>query len=283
MKASDFFRRAGHSVKSLAKIALQSRRVDKIERTKGGRLVIMANGPSLSTTVATSVDILKAVDTMSVNFAPLTAVFFDIRPRYHVLADPIFFAVAPRKDVIDMYEALERVDWPLTLFAPTDGAHKIPTVIASNKNITVARFNFVGIEGFHCLENTAYKHGWGMPRPRNVLVPAIMCGIRAGYDEIAIVGADHTWTRTLTVGTDNRVYSVQPHFYDKDKRADVAPFAGHIDDILESFMIAFRSYHTVRRYADRIGVRITNATPDSFIDAFERSELKSSSTFKAHF
>jgi len=101
-----------------------------------------------------------------------------------------------------------------------------------------------------------------------------MCGIRAGYDEIDIVGADHSWTRTLTVGDDNRVYSVQPHYYDKDRQPDVAPFAGHIDDILESFMIAFRSYHTVRRYADHIGVRITNATPGSFIDAFERRELR---------
>lgn len=150
-------------------------------------------------------------------------------------------------------------------------AGRIPQTVKDNANITVARFNFVGVGGFHWFENMAYKRGLGMPRPRNVLIPALMCGLRAGYDEIEIVGADHSWTRTLTVADNNRVYSVRPHYYDNGGESIEKPFAGHIDDVLESFMIAFRSYHTVRRYADSRGVRIVNSTPGSFIDAFERN------------
>ena len=273
MKASEFFGRTSLTAKSLVKIVLQSHASDTVSRARGGRLVVMGNGPSLADTIAESSAVLKATDTMSVNFAPLTAEFFTIRPRYHILADPIFFATEPQRRVTDMCAALERVDWPLTLFVPSRGVRRIPAAVMANTNISTARFNFVGVGGYEWFENAAYNRGWGMPRPRNVLIPALMCGIRAGYEQIDIVGAAHTWTRTLTVGNDNRVYSVQPHYYDKDKHTDVAPFAGHIDDILESFMIAFRSYHTLRRYADHVGVSIYNATPGSFIDAFERREL----------
>ena len=37
------------------------------------------------------------------------------------------------------------------------------------------------------------------------LIPSIMLGIWLGYREIYLLGADHTWTKTLSVDDDNRV------------------------------------------------------------------------------
>ena len=119
-----------------------------------------------------------------------------------------------------------------------------------------------------------FAGGLAMPRPRNVLIPAVMEGIRDGYEEICIVGADHTWPHTLYVDDLNRVVTVQPHFYEEnsselDRIAEV--YSGlRLHDVLGSMTVAFRSYHRIRRYADRLGVRIVNATPGSLIDAFER-------------
>ena len=51
-------------------------------------------------------------------------------------------------------------------------------------------------------------------------------------------------------------------------------YAGyHLHDILNSLTIAFRSYHQIAGYAAKIGAKITNCTPGSFIDAFPRSSL----------
>ncbi len=116
-----------------------------------------------------------------------------------------------------------------------------------------------------------------MPRPRNVLIPAIMVGMAMGYKEIFIIGADHTWTRTLEVDDDNNVVSVQPHFYkdnEEEKQRVTSVYRNvRLHDMLLSMHLAFKSYHTIARYARERGVRIVNATPGSFIDAFQRERL----------
>lgn len=104
MKVSEFFGRLGRTAKSAVKIALKCRRVDRIDRQPGGRLIVMANGPSLTQSVADKGDELKRTDTMSVNFAPVTPMFFDIRPRYHILADPLFFDFEALPKARDIFE-----------------------------------------------------------------------------------------------------------------------------------------------------------------------------------
>ncbi len=105
-----------------------------------------------------------------------------------------------------------------------------------------------------------------------------MIALREGYRDIYIVGADHTWSRDLWVDDKNRVISVQKHFYkDNEKEFErvAQEYAGyHLHDIMNSLTIAFRSYHQIKAYADKIEAKITNCTPGSFIDAFPRSSLK---------
>ena len=116
-----------------------------------------------------------------------------------------------------------------------------------------------------------------MPRPRNVLIPSIMLAIRSGYKRIGIAGADHSWSRSLSVTEDNEVVSVQPHFYAEDSREEDRvrhEYRGiRLHSIMESFAVAFRSYHVIADYARSKGVEIWNLTPGSFIDAFPRQDL----------
>ena len=116
-----------------------------------------------------------------------------------------------------------------------------------------------------------------MPRPRNVLIPSIMIGIWLGYSEIRLLGADHSWLKTISVDDNNRVVSIQPHFYQEDSREQqrirTAYLSLPLHKVLESFHIAFRSYHRIRRFADTQGIRIINSTPGSFIDAFDRAPI----------
>lgn len=270
----------GSTIKSLGKVLLQSRRTSLPRNFADKRLIILANGPSLRDTLDTQAEILRRNTTMSVNFAPNTPEFFDIKPRFHVLADPLFFSAEPMENVRHLYDNLSRVDWPFTLLVPRSFAKKLPASISANANIEIGTFNFVGLEGYEGIEHALYGMHLGMPRPRNVLIPALMCGIWMNFKTIYIVGADHSWMQTISVDDDNNVISVQPHYYkDGDgerRRVDTAYRNYRLDQIVESFAIAFRSYHRLQRYATKKGVEIFNSTPGSFIDAFPRHRLPTS-------
>lgn len=274
MKASELVRAFGDTVLGCVKIIATYRPVDIKTEPRKNPLVILANGPSLNDTIAESLSVLKNSETMSVNFAPSTEVFFDIKPKYHVLADPLFFSSDRPDNIEAMFDNLARTDWNLTLFVPKKFIKNLPGAITSNRFIMVRTFNFCGVTGFKWFRNLVYGLKLAMPRPRNVLVPAIMCGIWSGYKTIYIAGADHSWMQTISVDSNNNVISVQPHFYKDDKReqqrVDTTYRNYRLHDIVYSFYVAFRSYHTVSDFAKTKGVKIFNSTPGSFIDAFER-------------
>lgn len=267
------------SIITLAKLPLRSRPVGSQERTGAGRtLVVMGNGPSLADSLASHSAFFKKHDTMAVNFAANTPEFFRLRPKHYVLADPHFFS-SEEKNVTELWSSLARVDWEMCLHLPAREIGKNPRVsslLESNPNIRLRKFNMTPAEGYDFLCHNLFRRGLAMPRPRNVLIPAIMEGIREGYGEIFIFGAEHSWPHSLYVDDNNRVVTVQPHFYKENSReldriAEV--YAGvRIHEVLGSMVVAFRSYHEIRRYADSLGVRIYNATPGSLIDAFPRRQ-----------
>ena len=270
---ANFGSKLAASAKSIVKMALQSRRSQvRPVAGDGDELVILGNGPSLAKNIEQEMDKLQSATTLAVNFAANADVFPQLRPNYYLLADPHFFN--PESEDPNVSRLIERlnslVDWPMTLLIPQKASLPI-----SNPNITTKHFNFVGVEGFQWLEDKAFSAGLGMPRPRNVLIPAIMLGIQMGYKKITLLGADHSWLRTLDVDDENRVVSVQPHFYkdnaEEQKRVTAVYQNVKLPDILLSFHIAFKSYHTIQSYAERHGISIMNATPGSFIDAFPRS------------
>ena len=261
------------SAKSIAKFVLQSRPATAgREKPEGERLIIMANGPSLATTIAEHRDLLLSAPTLAVNFAAMTPEFRELRPRYYVLADPYFFADnSTDANLAKLRAGLKAVDWPMTLLVPVRFAAAARRLYPC---CAMRTFNAVGMEGFAPLVHFLYRKGAGMPRPRNVLIPSIMLGMAMGYREIIITGADHSWMQTLSVTDDNEVVSIQPHFYKdgEDEKARVRhDYRNYrLHQIVESFAVAFKSYHDIAAYAARRGVKIINATPGSFIDAFER-------------
>ena len=161
----------------------------------------MGNGPSLAQTIADHHEQLMENPTMAVNFAANTEEFFKLKPRYYILADPHFFE-SDHENVVKLRQNLMRVDWEMTLFIPVKARIDLE---GANKSLKIERYNPVGIEGYGWFERMVYDNGRGMPRPRNVLIPAIMIGILIGYKEIIITGADHSWTSTLSVDSSNRV------------------------------------------------------------------------------
>lgn len=270
------------SIKTLVKVALQAKHCPIVrngaDAPRGDRpLYIMGNGPSLRTNLDNNLELLKRSDTLAVNFAANTPEFRVVRPKYYVLADPHFFRNISDKNVAALSESLKAVDWRMTLFVPAKSRRSAARMIG-NPMVSVEGFNFLAAEGWKWLEQFMFRLRLGMPRPRNVLIPSIMIGIWLGYKKIYVLGADHSWLKTLDVDSDNRVVSVQPHFYKEDSHEVERINRTYLDlklhQVLESMTIAFASYHKINAYASRCGITIINATPGSFIDAFPRGSIE---------
>ena len=271
---------AAATVASLLKVMLRSRRPDRVPGAPQGRgVVILGNGPSLRHTIDTCGERLADYDLMAVNFFATSPDYFTLRPGLYVLADPHFFeADSDDANVRALRDNISRTSWPMTLFLP-HGVNTDYLTSALPGNVRIARYNLTPAEGAPCVVHSLYARGLAMPRPRNILVPALMLALRMGYRRIVIVGADHGWTQTLSVDSDNCVVSVQPHFY-ADRPEELERIKNvyrgvRLHDVLQSLTIAFRSYHAIRAYADSLASapEIINATPGSFIDAFRRGEL----------
>ncbi|MGM9803113.1 MAG: hypothetical protein ACI308_02945 [Muribaculaceae bacterium] len=279
-RINQFCSTAASTISSMVKIALMSRPNITMPRADAGtQMVILGNGPSLNTTIAQSLDFVTSHHRMAVNFAANAPEFKSLQPTHYVLADPHFFKAIDQPNVAKLWLNLAQVDWAMHVFIPTNVA--IPTdvagIIAGNACLSLHRYNLTPVEGATWLQNWAFGNGMGMPRPRNVLIPAIMIALMCGYRTIYIAGADHSWTRTLSVDDDNNVVSIQPHFYKEDdkevERVNTEYMQYPLHQILFSFYVAFRSYHVIARYASHLGVDIYNITPGSFIDAFPRKKV----------
>lgn len=263
------------SLKSVAKMALKSRGCKIKPVDADVPLVIMGNGPSLNAVFERQMDSLMRCDLMAVNFAANTDRFFEVKPRYYTLADPHFYKALADDNVKRLVGSLESVSWPMTLFVPREGMALSKMI--KNTNITIVSYNAVGLEGWEGLTRFAFDRRLGMPRPRNVLIPSIMIGIWIGYKEIYLVGADHSWTTSLSVDENNNVITNLPHFYADNKHEHErvkAVYAGvPLHNLFLSYHVAFKAYHEIARWIKGRGVAIYNATPGSFIDAFERRPL----------
>jgi hypothetical protein len=271
----------GAATKSLLKITLggssaaASSPIWNSESSTSEPLYILGNGPSLRQNIDNDLALLTNSRTLAVNFAANSPEFQQLKPNFYVLADPHFFNRQDDSNVALLLKNLSAVTWEMTLFVPTKST--LPTTLLQHPYITVCHFNFVAIEGFEWLEHIAFKHRLGMPRPRNVLIPSIMIGIWLGFHNIYLLGADHSWLKTLSVDDNNRVVSIQPHFYKEDAKEEQRISATYVNirlhEVLKSFYIAFQSYHRLQRYASTIGVNVFNATPGSMIDAFPRRSI----------
>ena len=268
------------SVGSIIKVVVMSKVPSSPEKEENGKeIVIMGNGPSMRKTIDEERNWLESHNLMAVNFAAVTPDFFQLRPAYYLMADPVFFNSADvNNNVKTLWSNLENASWPITLLVPTKFSHLVKPLIMNSNEIKLRTFNLTPIEGFGWLKKMLFKAGLGMPRPRNVLIPAIMESIRMGFSKIYICGADHNWLKTLEVDEDNSVVSVQPHFYKDNEEEKVRVKDAYkglkLHNVLESMTIAFRSYWEIRAYADSRQVEVINITPGSMIDAFKRKERK---------
>jgi hypothetical protein len=273
------------TLKSLIKILVQSKYLlpEKLHQPcENKRIVILGNGPSLNDTFKNRSNFLKNSDLLCVNAFSLSEYFTLWKPKYYLLADPQFWIESPIQgqnvhtdSVLD--SIISKTNWDLFLFMPYEARkHKVfLNKVKQNPKVRLCFYNNTTVTGYKWFYRLCYRLQLGIPRPQNVLIPALILSVNIGIKEIYLTGADHSWHENIIINDQNTLCFIDKHFYpDKpEPRAVKDIFTGekiHIHDIFESLTIAFKNYHIISDYAKYRGVNIYNASEKSYIDAFER-------------
>ena len=247
--------------------------------------VILANGPSLGSMIQSHKWFLEGKDLICVNHFPTTELYTQLKPRYYVTSAPDLWL-----DDIDSFfvkqsnelfaEMNARTSWPLVFYIPYEARkfHRWQGLLKNNPNIKIIYYNNTPVEGWKWFRHLCFKLNLGMPRPHNVLIPCLTHTINMQYKRIYLWGADHSWLSDITVNNHNQVLINQRHFYDEQK-SESKPLdkrgvgERNMPELLTKFVHAFNGYFVLKQYANNRGISVLNATPGSFIDAFERVDL----------
>lgn len=251
------------------------------------RLAILGNGPSLKEQLPKLIEQREwnEADMMAVNFFALSEEFSLIKPKYYVLSDPIFFRQAGRSERIEnLYKALAKVDWQLTLYVQYYNPEHFDyaAAIGNNPNIRIVPFHSTVFHGFRRVEFWCYRHGLGSGNWGTVVQVGILSAIQVGYRTIELYGVDHTLLDGLMVDDDNRLCRAASHYYDTAKaepkpiyyNATNPPRPYTMAEYLAETAELFRGHEVLRDFAMTQGVDIINRTEGSLIDAYKRKPIK---------
>lgn len=232
-------------------------------------LSILANGPSLKEELK-SLD-LENGDFMVLNDFCNSQLFQNIKPKYYILADPWYFENPTIFTILQ-----EKTKWAMKLFVPYYTWNKFFLKRKDlSEYISIIPFVVINYKGFEAFRFWIYGHGLSMPRPQNVLVPAIFNGINMGYEQIRLYGVDHSWIESIRVNNKNEVCQTDSHFYDEEEQ-QLRPWCKSsgeqykLFEILNDLSQTFKSYFQISKYALYKRCGIINCTKKSYIDAFER-------------
>lgn len=239
-------------------------------------VAIIANGPTLMD----ELDMMKEYENIEycmLNFSAATDLFRQYKPKYYILADPLFFAKQLREEEVLFWNDFAKVDWKVTLYVPVGNYKQTKRMLLKNANISVEKMptSLSGMVTNKRLRNYFFRHKMAVPPLQNVVVGAIYALIMEGYTRINLLGVGHSWLSALTVNDKNEVCLRDTHYYNQDAQMKPwymvtgEPYKMHI--VLRHLAQMFDSYHQLRNFADSLGgVRIVNYTKGSYIDAFER-------------
>lgn len=206
---------------------------------------ICGNGPSLK---KVNLDNLEG-DTIVVNDHWRLAHKFKTKPTYYIVNDEAYG-----------YDKLkDRMKGVLTCYP------EIPHIFASNLGKAIDK-NFGGIKTnifYYNPIGRTFNHKYKIDFTKvtfytwNVVTTAIQLAIYLGYKEIRLIGCDYSLFATRYL----------QHAYDSEGNKTPCPYK--LRDMLYKYTFTTHIHYEVAKYAVEHGVKITNMTTESLLDAYE--------------
>ncbi len=257
---------------------------------KKDSLIIIGNGPSLKNTVEQDIEKLIQLPCMVVNGFATSPLFEKIKPKYYILADPVYFspiqelAEGKQKVVCTLIENLRtKVNWEITFIFPC-------SAIGSNllnflETIPTAKFQYYNNKGNAVvlpdsfIKYWLWNHSCIGPLSQTVLNTAVSVAIKSKVQNIYLVGADTSWLATYEIDQeDNTLYTKDEHFYGINRiplySNEFTKEKQYLHNELLNVSAAFKAYYVLSKFAKYNNVNLYNASAYSWIDSLERKDLK---------
>lgn len=255
-------------------------------------LLVLANGPSLKKELANHLQFFQNKDLLVVNDFAYSPYFEELKPKFYVFLDPIYFLSDEelpeeyRNEKNKLTKLLfEKTVWDMTIFTNYKYCKaQIINVLSQNRHIHFQYFNTsnIGIVSrmAKITESVStvniLKNGYIM-LGQNVSCTALCFALNYGYKDVLLFGADHSWTEDMRVNDQNQLCLIKRHFYDNE--VDYIPWMDpngnvmKISSVCGDFSRAFRQHEIINWYAKKIGAQITNCTRNSYIDSYDRKYI----------
>ena len=211
----------------------------------GETCYIIGNGPSLNDV---DLSLLKGKNLITVNKSINTPIFSDLKPRFHVVLDPMIL----KEISADIERELKREDSDVIFILHRSGINQF-------KGYDRARFIYGTkmASGKRHFRNDMTKN---MTTFLNVLPFAVSCAMYFGYKKIVTLGNDFSFFASRK----------DQHFYECGKKERKES----LYQDLAGCSIVLQEYKTLYNYAKQKDVEIVNATENSLLDEIPQVSLE---------
>ena len=255
-----------------------SRKMNKIF-TKKKDCMLLANGPSLKSELSSILNDRTSYELFVLNYFCLSEYFFQLKPEYYSIADPIVFnspeGVLKYKSKVDSFiQILNQVNWTCKFFYPSHFDTSLVIDKINNPFVEKIKYNFTPLSSESILIFRLYSKNLLMPVPESVIIASIFITINMSFKNIHLFGVDHSWVTDFKVYEDNTSSFMLDHFHEAVNGNNRKDSKRKNDRSVSEFMLSqhrlFRSHEILQKYADFKKVKIINRTQNSFIDSYEK-------------
>lgn len=252
---------------ALAQLFLKNASLKNIHQDR--RCFILGNGPSLANQNLT---LLKNDMKIVVNSFYRHPQVEEIHPEYWVVSDPLFWQ-QPENTLEPLLNALQSKRFRTKFFIPSEGASLLIERADAGANIDPHIFhynhNLTRIEDIDLSQNVP---PWG----QNVICTALMIAFHLGYNDIYLMGCDHTWWEyTKEKYVEDALQ--HRHFYQNpvELKLSTLPEQLTYEELQQTIVNQRKQYELLKEYGNKKRQYIYNATRGGLLDIFPRIDYES--------
>jgi len=273
------------NAQAILKLITVSKWKNNLPKIEDGKLIVLANGPSLTQNLDRVLHDFGSEHLMVCNFFYKSHYFKQLKPKYYTILDPSFKDITLKRlpEIKTFYlDLFAIVDWEMHLFLPYMYRKSIKHIIRElelqNQHIKISWYNSINFNGQTKFIHFLFGKKLGMPSPGNIAIPSLMLGIWMNFKEIALVGVELKYHHSVIVNEQNEFLIKEVHFYEDEELVNYRPiYLSHTkdqkmdtSDFFDMMYRIFNSLKTIKYFALKKGVKIVNYSKDSFIDQFEK-------------
>lgn len=249
--------------KEISKLYLE-KNADLHDKKTSKRCFIIGTGPSLKDL---DLQLLMNDDKIMVNHLYKNENLMELNPNFWVIADPAFW-LQEKRFLDPIIDALRNKLTSTQFLIPDEALSHVTRDLISERNIYHYRLDKSANYESHTIDFTGVVPLFA----QNVISAALMLAIYLKYEEIILIGCDHSWWAYSKEEIESGI-SI-PHYY-KENAKNVEYIANVIKDIgyqglQETIRVQKKEYEALRRIAAQNGIHVCNATPGGYLESFPR-------------